>query len=132
MKCWVSIVHFFFFIFSCTSMKIQKYINGNKNTFEGKNKAHLNGNENMSKSCTLLLFIFSRTLIEIQKQDRNSVRWCASLNCSLYWLIRWSWIILLSFELIGLIEYLTIESFMRYLIKVGLMKYLTVESFMRY
>ena len=62
------------FIFSCTSMKIQKYINGNKNTFEGKNKAHLNGNENMSKSCTLLLFIFSRTLIEIQKQDRNSVR----------------------------------------------------------
>ena len=37
-----------------------------------------------------------------------------------------------SFKLIGLIEYLTIESFMRYLIKVGLIEYLTVESFMVY
>ena len=27
---------------------------------------------------------------------------------------------------------LTIESFMKYLIKVGLLEYLTVESFMRY
>ena len=32
-----------------------------------------------------------------RKQDRNSVRWCASLNRSLYWLIRWTWIILLEF-----------------------------------
>ena len=34
-----------------------------------------------------------------------------------------------SFELIGLMEYLTIESLMRYLIKVGLIEYLTVETF---
>ena len=31
-----------------------------------------------------------------------------------------------------MIKYLTVESFMRYLILVGLIKYLTVESFMRY
>ena len=33
-------------------------------------------------------------IVEKPKQDRNSVRWCASLNRGLYWLVRWSWIIL--------------------------------------
>ena len=79
------------------------------------------------------------------KKYRKAVRWCASLNRSLYWLIRFIWIGLLDFwvdwiDLVYLIDWLNgwiqyiicPKSYISYLILVGLIKYLMVESFMRY
>ena len=79
------------------------------------------------------------------KTRPKSARWCAILNHSLYWLIRFIWFGLLDFwvDWIGLvylidwlngrIQYIICpKSYISYLISVGLIEYLTVESFMRY